>query len=226
MAKRQRNAKFAERESYRVPPLRPLNEKQDVYIKAIHANPVVVSTGFAGTGKTFIAATIAADWYRDGLIDQITLTRPNVAAGQRIGFFPGTLEEKMDPWMAPLVERIKSRLGVGTYECAVKNGNIRVSPFETMRGASFSGVTILDEAQNVTPHEMQMFLTRYESGVMVINGDVQQSDLKETSGLAHLLKLCRAGLLSFPVVDFNDPEDIVRSDVVRDVILAYAKAPA
>jgi len=226
MAKRQRNAKFAAAEASRVPPLRPLNEKQDVYIRAIHANPVVVSTGFAGTGKTFIAATIAADWYRDGVIDQITLTRPNVAAGQRIGFFPGTLEEKMDPWMAPLVERIKSRLGAGTYECAVKNGNIRVSPFETMRGASFNGVTILDEAQNVTPHEMQMFLTRYESGVMVINGDVQQSDLKETSGLAHLLKLCRAGLLSFPVIDFNDPEDIVRSDIVRDVILAYAKAPA
>lgn len=221
MAKRQRNAKFLAREEPRIPPLRPLSDKQADYIAAIMSNEVVVSTGLAGTGKTFIAATIAADLYRQGVIDQITLTRPNVAAGSSIGFFPGTLEEKMDPWMRPLTERIKQRIGAGAYDCAVKNGNIRVEPFETMRGMSFNGFTILDEAQNVSHHEMKMFLTRFESGKVVVNGDVRQSDIKGTSGLARLIKLVEAGHLDFPVIDFSSPDDIVRSGVVKKVILAY-----
>jgi len=213
--------KFVEGESLRVPPLVPLTEKQGVYISSIMANDVIVSTGYAGTGKTFIAATVAADLYRNHVIDEIILTRPNVAAGRSLGFFPGTLEEKMDPWMRPLTSRIEQRLGKGTYETGVKNGNIRVEPFETMRGASFNAFVILDEAQNTTPEEMLMFLTRYESGKIIVNGDIRQSDLKSTSGLKTLVGLCKSGKLDFPVIDFDSPDDIVRSGVVRDVILAF-----
>lgn len=210
-------------ESYFTPKtLRPLSKKQGQYMVAIESSPVVISTGYAGTGKTFIAATMAADLYLAKEINEITLTRPNVSSGRSIGFFPGTLEEKMDPWMAPLTHRLRDRMGSGVFETGVRNGNIRISPFETMRGSSFNGFTILDEAQNTTPHEMKMFLTRYESGTMVINGDILQSDLDEESGLFHLIQLCKSGKLSFPVIDFNHPDDIVRSSIVKEVILAYA----
>jgi phosphate starvation-inducible PhoH-like protein len=218
---RKTKQKFIEGESLRVPPLVPLTEKQGVYISSIMTNDVIVSTGYAGTGKTFIAATVAADLYRHHVIDEIILTRPNVAAGKSLGFFPGTLEEKMDPWMRPLTSRIEKRLGKGVYETAVKSGNIRVEPFETMRGASFNAFVILDEAQNTTPEEMLMFLTRYESGKIIVNGDIRQSDLKTTSGLKTLVGLCKSGKLSFPVIDFDSPDDIVRSGVVRDVIIAF-----
>lgn len=221
MAKRQSKEKFLVSEQHRVPPLLPLTEKQGVYISTILTNDVTVSTGYAGTGKTFIAATIAADLYRNHVIDEIILTRPNVASGKSLGFFPGSLEEKMDPWMRPLTSRMRSRLGAGVYDTAVKAGNIRVEPFETMRGASFNAFVILDEAQNTTPEEMLMFLTRFESGKIVVNGDIRQSDLKSTSGLKTLVGLCTSGKLSIPVIDFDSHDDIVRSGLVKDVIIAF-----
>jgi len=213
--------KFREADTYRIPPLLPKTDKQAGYIKAIGKNEVVVSTGYAGTGKTYIAATMAADMYREGRVHEIVLTRPNVSAGAKLGYFPGTLEEKMDPWMVPLTSRISSRLGRGAYETGVRNGNIKVVPFETMRGLSLNGFVILDEAQNTTPHEMKMFLTRFESGKIVINGDVRQSDLKTKSGLSVLVDLIKRGKLPFSHVDFSNPDDIVRSDIVRQVILAF-----
>lgn len=203
------------------PVLRALNEPQRRYIRALQQSPVVVSTGYAGTGKTFIAARYAAQCYMEGIVDSIILTRPNVSAGKGIGFFPGKLEEKMDPWMRPLVDRIRADLGPGVYDTGIRNGNIRVEPFETMRGMSFNGFVILDEAQNTTPHEMKMFLSRYESGQVVINGDIRQSDIPRKSGLSALLDIIRYGPVDFPHVAFDSPEDIVRSDVCRDVILGF-----
>lgn len=205
----------------RVPRLEPLSDKQSRYINSIYQGPVSVCTGYAGTGKTYVAATLAAHLFLEGALDQIILTRPNVSSGKGLGFFPGTLEEKMDPWMQPLISRIKAILGPAQYEYAVRKGVIRVEPFETMRGASYSGFVILDEAQNVTPEEMKMFLTRYESGRVVINGDIRQSDLKTKSGLSVLVQMIEQGDLNFFHTDFSDPDDIVRSDVCREVILAW-----
>lgn len=205
-----------------VPSVQPMTPKQSRYINAITEGPVVVCTGYAGTGKTYVAAMLAASLYAQRKINQIILTRPNVASGKGLGFFPGTLEDKMDPWMKPLVNRIKESLGTNAYECAVKNGNIRVEPFETMRGASYDGFVILDEAQNTTPQEMKMFLTRYEGGRVVINGDIRQSDVRGESGLGVVTKMIKRGdLPAFHHVDFSDLEDIVRSDVCRDVIVAW-----
>jgi phosphate starvation-inducible PhoH-like protein len=222
MSKRLRRQASYERESSRHIAVEPMTEKQSRYINAIHQGPVVVCTGYAGTGKTYLAAKMAASLYDARRINRIILTRPNVSSGQKIGFFPGTLEEKMDPWMRPLVSRLKADLG-GQYETGVKNGNISVEPFETMRGASYNGFVILDEAQNTTPEEMKMFLTRYEGGRVIINGDIRQSDLKQKSGLAVLVNMIRKGDLPFHHIDFSDVEDIVRSDVCRDVILAWDK---
>lgn len=203
-----------------VVPVRPLTDKQSRYINSIYAGPVVVCTGYAGTGKTYIAARVAAKLFAEKTINRIILTRPNVSSGKSIGFFPGTLEEKMDPWMRPLVSRLQADLG-GAYDAAVRSGNIKIEPFETMRGASYDGFVILDEAQNTTPEEMKMFLTRYEGGRVIINGDIRQSDLKAKSGLSVLVDMIQRGDLPFHHIDFSDVDDIVRSDVCRDVILAW-----
>lgn len=206
-----------------VEPVRPMNDKQARYINAIHDGPVVVCTGYAGTGKTFLVAKTAAKLFSDKVIDKIIMTRPNVSAGKSIGFFPGSLQEKMDPWMSPLVSRLKADLG-GAYDSAVRKGDIKIEPFETMRGASYEGFVILDEAQNTTPEEMKMFLTRYEKGRVIINGDIRQSDLGAKSGLSVLVDMIKRGdLPSFHHIDFSDVDDIVRSDVCRDVILAWDK---
>lgn len=203
-------------------PLVAQTDKQQRYINAITAGPVVVTTGYAGTGKTYVAARLAAKLFREKTIRKIIMTRPNVSAGKGIGFFPGTLEEKMDPWMKPLASRIRADIGDNAYDCAIKKGNIEVTPFETMRGSSFDGFVILDEAQNVTPEEMKMFLTRFEGGRVIINGDVRQSDLRGANGLSVVIDMVHRGELpSVHHIDFGDPEDIIRSDVCREVILAF-----
>ena len=205
-----------------VVPVRPLTDTQARYINAIHEGPVVICTGYAGTGKTFIAAKIAAQLFAEKTIDKIILTRPNISAGPSLGCYPGGPDDKMDPWMQPLSSRLKADLG-GAYDSARRNGSIRVEPFETMRGASFDGFVILDEAQNTTPPEMKMFLSRYEGGRLIINGDIRQSDLKGDSGLSVVVDMIKAGELSFHHIDFSDVDDIVRSDVCREVILAWDK---
>ena len=171
-----------ERERAR-PPLAPLNRRQAEYIHALRHNPQVLVMGPAGTGKTWIAATYAADLYRQGAISKIILTRPNVPCGRTLGFFPGTLEEKFQPWAAPIVEALQERLGKAVYDIAFKRGDIEMAPFEVARGRSWKNAfVLLDEAQNTSVGEIKMFLTRIGEGcVTVVNGDIGQSDLGETS---------------------------------------------
>ena len=119
------------------PPIKALNATQDDYLDALKSNPQVVVLGPAGTGKTWIAATYAADLYRQHRIRKIILTRPNVPSGRSLGFFPGSLEEKFGPWAAPVIDAIKERVGSAAYEIAVKNGDIEMVPFEVMRGRSW-----------------------------------------------------------------------------------------
>jgi phosphate starvation-inducible protein PhoH and related proteins len=204
--------------------LLPKTENQKAYIDAIDAFDQVIVLGPAGTGKTYIAATYAANLYTVKAIDKIIITRPNVAAGKSIGYFPGTLEEKMMPWVMPVLEVLHWNLGKGAVETGIKNGNIEIAPFETMRGRSFQDAfVILDEAQNVTPHEMKMFLTRVGNNCKVIlNGDIQQSDLGETSGLARAIHLAKKHMIPVPVVEFG-VDDIVRSDLCKRWIVAFMK---
>ena len=160
--------------------------------------------GPAGTGKTWIAATFAADLLRTGRIDKIMLTRPNVPCGRSLGFFPGTLEDKFAPWAAPVSEAIKDRIGKAAYEIALKRGDIELVPFEVMRGRSWKNAfVLLDEAQNATPAEIKTFLTRIgEDCTVVINGDVSQCDLDETSGSPSARPLA-AARLPVPVIEFD-----------------------
>jgi phosphate starvation-inducible PhoH-like protein len=205
-----------------LPAIKRLNATQAAYLDALRSSPQVVVLGPAGTGKTWIAATLAADLFRQGRRNKIILTRSNVPSGRSLGFFPGSLEEKFGPWAAPVIEAIKDRIGSAAYEIAVKNGDIEMVPFEVMRGRSWKDAFILlDEAQNATLAEMKTFLTRIgEDCTVVINGDVSQCDLRETSGLRTVVQLIKSKLLPVPIIEFT-LEDIVRSGICEMWVRAF-----
>jgi phosphate starvation-inducible PhoH-like protein len=222
MARKSRDDKFVEE---RVPaPIRPLTAKQAEYINAIMTSEMVTVMGPAGTGKTYVAATIAADLLRARHIHRIVLTRPNVASGRSLGFFPGTLEEKIGPWVVPFTDVIRQRMGEGAFEVALKKGDIDIVPFEVMRGRTFNNsFIILDEAQNTTIPEIKMFLTRLgKDSTTIINGDVAQTDLRETSGLSKVIQMAKRHMLPVPVIEFG-VEDIVRSDLCAMWVKAFLK---
>lgn len=180
--------------------------------------------GPAGTGKTYVTATYAADLYTLKEIDKIVITRPHIAVGKDIGFLPGTLEEKTYPWALPVLDVLQKHLGKGAVETGIKNDNIEMAPLALMRGRSFDNAFIIvDEAQNITTHELKMLLTRVgEGSTIVLNGDVQQSDLKEADGLSKVIHLAKKHMLPVPVIEFG-VEDIVRSDICAQWVKVFMK---
>lgn len=205
-----------------VKPLAGKTEKQKKYIEMIRNKEQVFVTGSAGTGKTYIPAAMAADMLRDGLIDKIVITRPNVAAGESIGFFPGSLEEKMAPWVAPLTSVLCERLGPSYYKNLLKNERIEIVPFEVMKGRTFkNSFVILDEAQNCRAKELKMFLTRVgDRSKVVVNGDIRQCDLEAGSGLSAVLRLIKQHRIDAGVIEFTQ-EDIVRSGICKQWVCAF-----
>jgi phosphate starvation-inducible protein PhoH and related proteins len=205
-----------------LPPIKPLNPTQADYLAALRSSPQVVVLGPAGTGKTWIAATHAADLFRTGRIDKIILTRPNVPCGRSLGFFPGSLEDKFAPWAVPITDAIKERIGDAAFDIALKRGQIEMAPFEVMRGRSWKNAFILlDEAQNTTVSEIKTFLTRVgDNCIAVVNGDVKQSDIQQASGLRKMIELVRQHRLPVPVIEF-DLDDIVRSDLCAMWVRAF-----
>jgi phosphate starvation-inducible PhoH-like protein len=208
-----------------LPPIKALNPAQADYLAALQTSPQVVVVGPAGTGKTWIAATHAADLYWTRRISKIILTRPNVPCGRSLGAFPGSLEDKFAPWATPVVEAIKDRIGKAVYDIALKNGDIEMVPFEVMRGRSWKNAfVLLDEAQNTTPGEIKTFLTRVGEGcITVINGDVSQCDLDADSGLRVVIDLVRSHRLPVPVIEFA-VDDIVRSGLCAMWVRAFTQA--
>lgn len=217
-----RYKKAGEEAATRIFDLHPLNEKQRLYIDALKTHDQTIVCGYSGTGKTFIAATMAANMYLTGQVDRLVLTRPNVSVGKDLGYFPGDLNEKFGPWAAPVVDVLQERLGKGKLETDIKNGNIELAPMSVMRGRSFrNAFVILDEAQNTTIAEMKMFLTRIgEGSKVVINGDVKQSDIKEQSGLSKIIHLAKKYHMDIPVIEFGI-DDIVRSDICKQWLIAF-----
>lgn len=226
---RESTYKGAEVEAVRkLKPLVAKTQNQKRYIDFLNTEDQVVVTGYSGTGKTYIAATHAANRYLEGKIKRIIVTRPNVAVGRDLGHFPGTLEEKIAPWVAPVHDTLVEHLGAGKVETDIKNGNIKYVPLSVMRGRSFDNTFILvDEAQNLTVHEMKMLLTRVgQNSQLVINGDIKQSDLRgeerRDSGLATIVRLIHKYDMAIPVVDFT-LDDIVRSDVCKQWSIVFDK---
>ena len=202
----------------------PRTDTQAYFLSALKTNSQVLVLGPAGTGKTYVTATYAADLYTTKEIDKIVITRPHVSVGKDIGFLPGTLEEKTYPWALPVLDVLEKHWGKGMLETAIKNGNVEMAPLALMRGRSFeNSFIIVDEAQNITVHELKMLLTRVgEGSTIVLNGDVQQSDLNGTHGLTKIIHLAKKHMLPVPVVEFGI-DDIVRSDICAQWVKVFMK---
>ena len=199
---------------------------QAAYMRALDAHDLVFALGPAGTGKTYLAVAMGVALLKQRRIDRIILSRPAVEAGERLGFLPGDLKEKVDPYLRPLYDALQDMLPEGKLAQRIETGQIEIAPLAYMRGRTLSNAyVILDEAQNTTPSQMKMFLTRMgENSRMVITGDPTQSDLPPgmPSGLADAVAKLR-GLRGLSVVQF-DKSDVVRHPLVGEIINAYETA--
>ena len=202
----------------------PKTSKQKELLDHLKTYNQIFILGPAGTGKTYVTATYAADLYTLKEIDKIVITRPHVAVGKELGFLPGTLEEKTYPWALPVLDVLEKHLGKGTVDTAIKHGNIEMAPLAMMRGRSFEkAFIIVDETQNITTHELKMLLTRVgEGSTIVLNGDVQQSDLKEADGLSKVIHLAKKHMLDVAIVEFGI-DDIIRSDICAAWVKVFMK---
>lgn len=200
--------------------VKPLNYIQETYLNAIKTNDIIFGIGSAGTGKTYIAASWAASELFHRRTQKIILTRPNVETGRGLGFLPGTLEEKYEPYLDPFHDVFERTLGKGFYEYALKSKTIEPRPLGFMRGSTFdNSIVLVDEAQNATCSELKMLLSRIGRGTkMIISGDDDQSDIPD-SGLQDAVNRLE-GIGGIEVVRFLD-SDIVRSRMCKQIILAY-----
>ena len=198
---------------------------QQKYLDAISKNTIVLGIGPAGTGKTYLAVAQAVAAFREKKVNKIILTRPAVEAGEKLGFLPGDLQDKVDPYLRPLYDALFDMMGAESYQNYFEKGNIEVAPLAYMRGRTLDdSFIILDEAQNTTPEQMKMFLTRMGfNSKVVITGDITQTDLPDgkTSGLRVAMRVLK---------DINDiaicqltAADVVRHELVQKIIVAYDK---
>ena len=198
-----------------------LNVNQAEYIQSLQTCPCVIVTGAAGTGKTYLAASLAAQALAGREICSIIISRPNVPTGKSLGAFPGTVEEKMAPWLIPITSTLKKQLGTGFYEHAVKTGAIQIQPVETIRGQSFDNAIILfDEAQQLEVAEVKAIVTRIgKRSRLVLMGDTSQRD-NQGKGLEYLVALTERHHLPVDVHHFTS-DDIVRSDICKLFVKAF-----
>ena len=206
-------------------PIKAKTVGQKQYIKAIEKNTIVLGVGPAGTGKTFLAVAMAVKALRNKQVSRIILTRPAIEAGEKLGFLPGDLQSKIDPYLRPLYDALYEMLGSENYARQVEKGVIEIAPLAYMRGRTLDdSFIILDEAQNATPEQMKMFLTRLGfNSKVVVTGDLTQTDLPhgQKSGLAAAVKILD-GIDDIYIHRFTE-RDVVRHKLVQKIILAYEK---
>ena len=207
-------------------PVKPKTIGQKRYVDSIMQNTVTIGVGPAGTGKTYLAVAAAVAAFRERKINRIILTRPAVEAGERLGFLPGDLQSKVDPYLRPLYDALFDMLGAETYNKYLERGNIEVAPLAYMRGRTLDdSFIILDEAQNTSREQMKMFLTRIGFGShVVITGDVTQIDLPpdKTSGLKEAMRVLN-GIEDIAICRLTGA-DVVRHALVQKIIEAYEKS--
>lgn len=211
--------------SARGKPIKPKTLGQKKYIESIRRNTIVFGIGPAGTGKTYLAVAMAVKAFRAKEVNRIILTRPAVEAGEKLGFLPGDLQQKIDPYLRPLYDALFDMLGAESFEKYQSRGDIEVAPLAYMRGRTLDdSFIILDEAQNTTPEQMKMFLTRLGfNSKIVVTGDITQIDLPDgkRSGLVQAAKILK-NVPDIEISRFSD-KDVVRHRLVQDIIKAYDK---
>jgi phosphate starvation-inducible PhoH-like protein len=209
-------------------PVRARNAAQDTYLRALRGHELVFAEGPAGTGKTWLAVGYAVSLLESGRVDKLVLSRPAVEAGERLGFLPGDMREKVDPYLRPIYDALYDFMEARHVERALQTGIIEIAPLAFMRGRTLSNsVVLLDEAQNTTSMQMKMFLTRLGEGSrMIVNGDPSQIDLPpgQRSGLIEAVRILD-GVEGVARVIFREG-DVVRHDLVRRIVTAYEAATA
>lgn len=207
--------------------IKPKNYTQELCLESLREQPLTIVSGPAGSGKTFLITLVAIEKLISGAVDKVILTRPVVEAGEHLGFLPGTLEEKLDPYLLPLIDAIEDHIGPTMTKKLIEGGQIEVAPLAFMRGRTFNNAfVILDEAQNSTVEQMKMFVTRmgYES-VFAINGDVSQSDLQKPkgagpeweNGLRFISRKLKGRDEKINFIEFQN-RDVVRSHMVQRIL--------
>ena len=206
-------------------PIKPKTIGQKRYVEAIKENTITIGVGPAGTGKTYLAVAMAVSAFKAKPITRIILTRPAVEAGEKLGFLPGDLQQKVDPYLRPLYDALFDRLGAETFQRLQERGDIEVAPLAYMRGRTLDdSFIILDEAQNTTSEQMKMFLTRLGfNSKAVVTGDITQVDLPDgkKSGLKEVLQILD-GVDDIAIRKFSE-RDVVRHRLVQEIIKAYEK---
>ena len=202
----------------------PKNQKQDSLINAIKLSPITVTTGCAGTGKTYCSVGTAADLYKSGRYKKIVLARANVPTGKSLGSFPGDIKEKLTPWLMPMLDVLKKAFGPGKFAYMIEKELIEMQPIETIRGRSYENTVVLvDEAQNLTFDDLKAISTRLgENSKLVLMGDPAQSDVKNGQDLLKFCNLIKRGGIDVPVITFG-ADDIVRSDIVASLVKLFLK---
>ena len=209
-------------------PIRPKTLGQKEYLSAIRSNAITFGVGPAGTGKTYLAVAMAVKAFKAKEVSRIILTRPAVEAGEKLGFLPGDLQNKVDPYLRPLYDALFEMLGADAYAKYLERGNIEVAPLAYMRGRTLDNAfVILDEAQNTTLPQIKMFLTRMgRNAKFIVTGDVTQIDLprRSDSGLTRAMEILR-GVEGIGIVEF-DRRDIVRHPLVKQIVEAFDRSAA
>ena len=211
--------------THRSKPIKAKTVGQKQYVDAIGKNTIILGVGPAGTGKTFLAVAMAVKALRAKQVSRIILTRPAIEAGEKLGFLPGDLQSKIDPYLRPLYDALYEMIGTEAYARYVEKGTIEIAPLAYMRGRTLDdSFIILDEAQNATPEQMKMFLTRLGfNSKMVVTGDLTQTDLPfgQKSGLAAAVKILQD--IDDIAIHYFTERDVVRHKLVQKIILAYEK---
>ena len=204
--------------------VQPKNIKQELLMRSIREYPITVTIGSAGTGKTFCSTSQVANLYLSGSYEKIVLSRANVGTGKSLGAFPGTVQDKMAPWLLPITSVLEKNFGFSFYRYLVSKNIIEVQPLETIRGRSYEdSLIIVDECQNLTLEELKAITTRIgENSKMVLCGDPAQSDTQNGSGVLRLVELCQRNNINIPIIKFTS-DDVVRSDIVGQLVKMFEK---
>src|SRR5574338_67400 len=214
-----------DRQPKNLKPVKPRNPHQEQYLQTIESNIITVSSGPAGSGKTYLAVYEALKHHWSKEIKRIIISRPAVEAGEKLGFLPGGLEDKVDPYMRPIYDALYDIIGIPLTQEKMQRGYIEIAPLAFMRGRTFNNCFILlDDGQHATYEQLKMAVTRVGEGCkMVINGDPNQTDLPRhtQNGLGRLIEVVR-GIEDIGVIEFNR-DDIVRSKVVTDLVAAFER---